>query len=1317
MTFEDVETLRGRKDARDFSALCHAIVGAAWSRALGRDSVPEITDESGIQDQGIDARLEAPAGTKEDDGIVGPGWNFYQFKWCSVTRDRKKAVSTLAEEIKKTVPNLLAPGAPARYLILTNLNLRGADRKRLRAVFESLAGSGSSPAFVILGASEIASYLNNHPSLRHLFFATAGLSTLQVAYEDLRQLYVRCPWPSYIGRSALLGQIRTAVEAGPGLTLVHGSPYSGKTRLVLEALRPHNSRVRWTSDPDSVTLDLFRDMDAERNIVLVVDECTKDRIDRFSTWARGLTNLTTILIGSRVSPQPGARRIHVGEMTQEEMDELLEAITPGAPYLRLLWLKRIADGLPGLACHAGSLLRTIKIKEESCSALEDFLEGVKDYYLRDLGEDQHEALEAFSLLPSVMLDHGEDETLRAICGTLNRSESTVRFAIDDLVSRGLLRERDGRAEVTPTIVGDLLALRLYQRLPDLLAKALIELPASKATNLFERLRRLPFHGPLLEMSLANFFCPSGPFRDIQALASGIERFEQALPAAPVLALQAIERALAETTWQDLKSHFEGFRYHHLVNMLRILIETEDTFGKTAEMLTRLADVESEAEERAELATTFAQAFNFLNPRSTVPFSVRLSYLDKLSHSDVLERRLGAAATGEAIALKPFLLPETTSGPGFPPEPALPKTYDEVRDWVTECLRILQRLIGDPDEEVCRVSRVQIRERFADVLRIALDHEEGVPLGDYGFEVLKQSFDKAESASESNSILSELSRLKWGLENPDRKPFGLSLDERKLSEWTSRIAKFESDLVGTDWSRRLRRHAGPRVFGRWGLGPGASMREADERQREAHILAEEAIAQPELLKSSLEWLLSKEAENFVDFFRALGRLDTGIRPWKKLVLDQMREPLGPEAFGFYADGWRSVGKTEADEVERYLDSLSIKSPEAALPVISATLRGHPSERSVERLLRTARCMQDRLRDVVYWITWGSWADHLTPTFTEALTIGLDDGEPSTAVPLIVMLSELVERNFPLSAKLRDKSWELLERSARCLPPRDWRAVESWDIVAAKIGTENPERLARMVAGILTDKAAQFEIHGSGELSRSVNLLESSEHRDLFIQELLTAVSRSKQNVILSFAPVGRILQADRDGESVIRWIQQHDPESAARILYLFRDHGDAFLEFACRLVEATKGDERVSESLLSAFTSIGFYTGSPIPRLEQRRNAVRKALTAQRSGFALAWLRSADDALTSMIDQRARFMWDTEINTSELEEILRGRDAPLRRWALGRILGAAPPEETSRLIHAGLITLEDLRSTLDEAALSPAAHRRWKAYLESQSPVR
>jgi hypothetical protein len=183
---DDVVRLPAEAGASALVRLAGALISRGIEERVGKYTFPEITERPSVPDGGVDAECTTPENLPghETGGLIGPGRTVFQFKFRDATRaDRKSLLRELSRCLREEFPRVAS--ACDRYVLMTNLQLSGAERKKLRE-----AALGSWPAFtgnplVIWGAEEIALSLNSAADLRHLFFADSGPCTLDIAATGL----------------------------------------------------------------------------------------------------------------------------------------------------------------------------------------------------------------------------------------------------------------------------------------------------------------------------------------------------------------------------------------------------------------------------------------------------------------------------------------------------------------------------------------------------------------------------------------------------------------------------------------------------------------------------------------------------------------------------------------------------------------------------------------------------------------------------------------------------------------------------------------------------------------------------------------------------------------------------------------------------------------------------------------------------------------------------------------------------------------------------------------------------------------------------
>lgn len=1309
VTARDVEEMAGYDQPQSFVRLCNALAMTDQD-SIGLSSALDLTERPG-RDGGIDAQAEIVVTPSNIDGrLLGSGRNILQYKWRSVTAaGRKKAIDALIRTLSAEVAGLGEPRSWARYSLVTNLSLSISERRRLKASIEGAWPSSPAPRVTVWGAAEIAAFLNKQPRLRHSFFIEGSLTTWEVAEEGLRTLYSPT-WPLFVGRKTEVEQIRRFITDGPGCMVVSGPPYVGKTRLVLEALAPLKTRVVWSNDAGSISEGQVLDLDQEVGTILVVDQCSDDRLVEIARWAKSRRGLSTILISSEESRIPGLPSLRLEPLSPSETDPLLVALAPGVPLPRLLWLKRVAGGLPGLAHFAARFIGSLDPEASNSVSLDELLRDLADRFLSSLDRSQKAALEVFSLLPRVAVDLEQGSPYSNLCEALGVGTTDVKACVDDLQRNGLLLERDDLLEVVPTLLAEITAARAYRDRPNLLASLLLRLDPSQGESLFERLGRIPASDEKVKVQIASVFGRGGLFSNIEILKSHLELFRRLVPADPETAVRDLSGILGSASDEDLSLFLEFESAWKLAACLRHLAERPDTFERAIEIFLRLVEVERTRGMTHAFQQSLLTCFHLLHPTTAVPMPTRLATLTAMAAPlrSAAHRELAVRTAGNALDTERGFLLEEPEGAGLPPLPAFP-TRDEALGAARSIMGLIETLMTDPDPTVKQAARHEVVSRFEDLVCFTADGIQFGELVDRARTLLKTAY-AAAGTDDRSHILSVIDRTAVKLEQGRSRWFGPRADRGRLRGLAEELRSFKKSLVGEGFRGRLRYNAGAYEH-TYATLPAAETDQVKPHARAAKDLAEEAMKDPTLLdEMDLDWLVSKEAENNADFFIALGRLDTERR-WARALLERAAAHMGPDAFGHYMMGWAATGREEAEAVDSRLDDLA-RTPALAGPVISASLRRPHTGRALERFI-TATCSRPQdTTTYLWWLSLSPWLNQLSSEEVEKIAVNLHADDAATARAMVYFLSQLIEHRpggpLELTRKTQEVGWKALEIS---LPLITGVEEFAWSVLTSVLGRADPSSLAELLPKALLESTRNASRWGSRMLEEPVSVLQERD-RAALVRAILSVVEDVDSGHFFHWPPFAHVLDLSKDRDVLLDWLENKGSRTRARVISLLRVGDAGFHEFAIAVLVMTERDRDVKEALLSHLGNVGFYTGSPLPELERRLSRVIEQLDRETEPQAREWLLEARASLESWINDRPGYLWDTEMTRREMEELVKAPDSPDRKWAIRRTLERAPREEALRLL-----TREDIEAAVEDPAIDEKTRLAWRTYLELRHPVR
>jgi hypothetical protein len=185
---------------------------------------------------------------------------------------------------------------------------------------------------------------------------------------------------------------------------------------------------------------------------------------------------------------------------------------------------------------------------------------------------------------------------------------------------------------------------------------------------------------------------------------------------------------------------------------------------------------------------------------------------------------------------------------------LPKTYGE---WF-EAYKLYWTTLRAILEE----STTELRCRAADIL---LSHMRELLKVDYLHEEILNTLEQiaAYEDIDKRKVISNIEVV-------------LSYDKDGLPhDIASALAAVRDNLIGTSFSSRLRRYAGMDLL-------QDRISEADKTANDIRQLVNEALANPDLLRNELSWLITEEAQNGYRFGHILGQQDVNNSTWPEIL---------------------------------------------------------------------------------------------------------------------------------------------------------------------------------------------------------------------------------------------------------------------------------------------------------------------------------------------------------------------------------------------------------------------------------------------------
>lgn len=1279
VTALDIERMPEDIGPTHFVRVCGALI--RW--ALVEHEIPSadlrIAERLNVPDRGADAEYSLPATATETGGLVGPGRTIFQFKYRDVNAtDRRAIVNSLATRLREELTNL--PAGSDRYVLMTNVSLAGTQQSRLRKAIAAGAPALATKPIIVWGAAEIANTLNASPGLRHLFGAAGGLSTVAVAEAELQAAYRKIGWAPFVDRASELSALHEFIESdGARVLQVRGPRFSGRTRLVIEAVKRSAPLVLWAASAEDVNLDLLRDLDSDpRCQVLVVDDDDDEAVGRVLAWAEQRQRLKTIVIAhgdERRGSESAPGYLDVRGMERADAGTLLRALAPSLPFAERSWIVEGASGLPGLIAHLAALVaephfRSVHEPEDLRRRLAHLL---WERYEVNLEPAARQALQVASLFPVLGVEGAAASEVAAVAKALDLDPSvfaTHRLALE---RAGFLRQRGRFVEVIPPLLAEYLSAQALTNPDRVIAELELALSRGRFLAFLRRLSKLPQEEVRSTIERILWERCIG----FDGLRRNSEIIHTLAPAAPRTAILCIEEGLNGASAEMLREALKGDERRALVRTLEDLAYRSETFESAAKQLLALAEAENET-WRNNATGVFLPLFNWGHPELPATLSQRLAVLQQGAVGGPPGRRkVIADAAGAAFKEREVFSAHHPTGPHLPERRYRPETWEEVGRYGLGVLEVLGLLRSDADVQVRAAARTAAIEVFRPLilvcLRLKVPSAGTLPeLALKAIETLGDVGRTAESARTTAAVATELELLLDSLKAVAAQRPAFEADLQRMA------GELKADLTRS-FQGRLWQAIGPASWEqklRW--RSNGKKRQEEIAQISTEILEDPSY--PALFKSHLTWLTGEEARRGNELFRALGARDTRRGVLSSLLAADLT-PCGEDSFIAYIAGWADGASEEANAE---IDRLNASRPDLARPLLGASAVLGRGRELVERARRIlARDALERRELATYLASRVPW-EALSAAEAEELLSLVDDGTPQVRGALLRAFALRPGRGGELTPTLRNLAWSFLE-SASCLD--EGQGQGWWDEVAAHLGETELQRLLALVedVGIRAAGAERRSAAWHREIPLTFETLRGAD-RPAFIRMLLRLASypdlswRVETGVEEEIDPLV-------DRETLLAFVCEVGVEGARTVALHLSAEKPGFWEVARDLLTEWGDDEHVRQRLLSALPGDG-WSGSPLPMLRERLDKAA-ALRTDPSPRVASW---AQEAVSFFEDWRQRatreeqedWIWDYRVRRAELEGMVRGQDSPEKLWAIGRLLEHAPEERVRELLTPGEI---------------------------------
>lgn len=888
----------------------------AEARRIGVEvSKINISRRINVPDGGVDATVD-DVQIAAENGIIKPGKTSYQIKagkrFNPLQESAIKKELLNNQNLKEEIQSCL-DACGTYILVCTGYDFNSREKKKiLNHINKHLASCGYPNSKIdVWSQNTLCSFLEMFPSLALCITrrSSAQFQTHQSWSQNANMQPV--PFAPGCAQIELIRKIQNELRRKEDVVHISlaGQPGIGKTRLVLEATKADDLSPLVIYCPadqflqDRFLMDELCKDENPFSAIVVIDDCSlhnrSEILDRLRY--RG-SRIKLITIYNNHEEIVGDINPYIlRPLENDQIHRIIERYTNISENPDEQWIE-LCSGSPRVAHVVGwnlvnsprnllAPLRTVNIWERYISSIDD--------PTSDKTEQRRRVLRYIALFKQFGFEQPHGGEAKDIAKKIEQADPQITWTVFQEIIDNLKKRKILQGDVTLSIKPKALHIVLWTEWWDIYGRGFdLEefnqgLTQKKLVEWFYEMFQYATESGVASGVVQDLLGRNGPFQKSNYLCTplGSYFFGVLTTADPKSALRCLQATIG--TWDnDALSCFTAD--WSLVRALEKIAMRAELFADAARLLLSLGE--------AKFAELFSPGWGIVAPTSASP-AERFPVLQGAFESGFKEQRaLALRACRAALQSGHFSRLVNADYQGLRPEPKLwiPETHGELWDAYKQVWQLLSEQLEYFSEDEREEGVTILFEHVGEIGRIP-------DLGSMVVETVESIVQKR--YVNEKQLIESISHILY-YDEPDG-DHGLPTEIRQQFE------KLKNELVGSDFHSVMQRYVGMDLpedkFDK-------DYNHVDQAQPQIEKLAQQAVENPSLLQTELDWLVTVEAKKGYKFGNELGKRDDGLDLLPTL-LDAQRNAGNNESFSFLCGYFHALRERDMMQWEEQIDTLT------------------------------------------------------------------------------------------------------------------------------------------------------------------------------------------------------------------------------------------------------------------------------------------------------------------------------------------------------------------------------------------------------------